>query len=97
MGILQVMYDTKLIKHKIGNRDHPDISKLRRTLFWDTDFNKIDWQQQKNAVIRRVWERGNEEEKKEIQKFYGSDSVNAVIKDMKPVRPQPSFLRQKTT
>jgi plasmid maintenance system antidote protein VapI len=87
MAILQAMYDTKLIKHRIGNKNHPDISKLRRILFWDTDFDKIDWQQQKNAVIRRVWERGNEEEKNEMQRFYGVDSVNGAIKNMKPGRP----------
>lgn len=97
MGILQAMYDNTLVKNKIGNSNHPDISRLRRILFWDTDFDKIDWQGQKNAVIRRVWERGNEDEKKEIQRFYGIDNIHAVIKDMKPTRPDPSFLRQKSS
>lgn len=97
MAILQALHDTKLIKQKIGNVNHPDISKIRRILFWDTDFDKIDWQQQKNAVIRRVWERGNDEEKMEMQRFYGIDSINAAIKDIKPARPEPSFLRLKTT
>ncbi|WPU93730.1 hypothetical protein SNE25_30900 [Mucilaginibacter sabulilitoris] len=85
-----------MVKLKIGNINRPDISKLRRILFWDTDFDKIDWQRQKNAVIRRVWERGNEDEKKEIQRFYGIDNIHATIKDLKPFRPPPSFLRRKS-
>ena len=97
MFILQAHYEIKKEKQKGQLIEHPDLSIIRKILFWDTDINKIDWEKQKNAVIRRVWERGNEQEKKEIQKFYGRDSVNAVIKDMKPARPQPSFLRQKTT
>src|ERR1700678_2284711 len=51
MGILQVYYETRLIRQKPGMAPHPDFSKLRRILFWDTDFDKIDWQQQQNAVI----------------------------------------------
>ncbi|WP_439697554.1 transcriptional regulator [Mucilaginibacter sp. AW1-7] len=97
MAILQAMYDTTLVKHKIGIINRPDISRLRRILFWDTDFDKIDWQRQKNAVIRRVWERGNEDEKKEIQRFYGIDSTYAVINEIKPNRPDPSFLRKKSS
>jgi addiction module HigA family antidote len=97
MAILQAMYDTTLVKHKIGIINRPDISRLRRILFWDTDFDKIDWQRQKNAVIRRVWERGNEDEKKEIQRFYGIDSTYAIINEIKPNRPDPSFLRKKSS
>jgi len=93
MAILQALYDTKLVKQKIANENHPDLSKIRRILFWDTDFNKINWQLQANAVIRRVLERGNEDEKKEMERFYGTDKVNAVIADSKPARPLPSFLR----
>ncbi len=95
MGILQVMYDTKQIKQKIGGTIHTNIPNLRRILFWDTDFDKIDWHKQSNAVIKRVWERGNDEEKKETERFYGSDNVNAVIKRVESLRPEPSFLRQK--
>jgi hypothetical protein len=97
MAILQALHETKLIKQKLGNTNHPDLTKLRRILFWDTDFDKIDWQQQGNAVIRRVWERGNEDEKMEIQRFYGIDNVNAAIKDGMTARPHPSFLQQKTS
>lgn len=74
--ILQVFYDVKHAKKK--NSLKPDISKLSKVLFWDTTFDKIDWQQMKVAVIKRVFSRGTEEEKEEITRFYGADVVEKV-------------------
>lgn len=75
---LQVYYDIKEIKNK-QNKLHPDFTKLRRALFWDTKMENIDWEKQKNAVIKRVFERGNEIEKGEIIRFYGREDVNSVL------------------
>ena len=61
--ILQVYHEIKEEKRKHGEKNHPDLSKLRPGLFWDTDINKIDWQRQRKAVIQRVFERGSDEEK----------------------------------
>lgn len=72
---LQLYYDIKEIKRR-QYRLHPDFTKLRRVLFWDTKMENIDWKKQKNAVIKRVFERGNEIEKKEIVQFYGRENVN---------------------
>jgi hypothetical protein len=35
---------------------------------------KIDWQMQKEAVMNRVFERGNKQEINEIMHFYGLQS-----------------------
>ena len=75
---LQVYYDIKELKNK-QNKLHPDLTKLRRVLFWDTKMENIDWEEQKNAVIKRVFERGNEIEKKEIVRFYGRENVNNIL------------------
>lgn len=84
--ILQVYYDIEQEKKKAKQKaddsqkeNHPDLKKLRTILFWDTDMNKIDWQKQKKAVIKRVFERGNEQEKKEIIHFYGTETVTTVL------------------
>jgi len=90
MPSLQVYYETRLIRQKPGLSPHPDLSKPRRILFWDTDFDKIDWQHQQNAIIQRVFERGNEEEKNEITRFYGADKVNVVMAKERPSRSHPS-------
>ena len=73
---LQVFYDVKQAKKK--NSLKPDISKLSKVLFWDTTFDKIDWQQMKVAVVKRVFSRGTEEEKEEIIRFYGKDVVEKI-------------------
>lgn len=75
---LQLYYDIKEIKRR-QYRLHPDFTKLRRVLFWDTKMENIDWDKQKNAVIKRVFERGDEIEKKEIVRFYGRENVNNVL------------------
>ena len=76
---LQLYHDIEEIKRK-QPKSHPDLAKLRRVLFWDTKFENIDWEKQKIAVIKRVFERGNEIEKKEIIRFYGRKYVNNILK-----------------
>lgn len=76
---LQVFYEIKEEKRRQQQHTHPDLSILRPILFWDTKIEKIDWQQHKNAVIKRVFERGNEQEKKEITRFYGQETVDDVL------------------
>ena len=77
---LQIFYDIKQEKHKLSERANPDLSKLRRGLFWDTDMKKIDWHRQRRAVIQRVFERGNSDEKAEIARFYGDIEINQFTK-----------------
>jgi len=67
--LLQVYHDIAMEKKKQQTAT-PNLSKLRAALFWDTRLDKIDWEKQKNAVIKRVNERGNQQEKEEINRFY---------------------------
>lgn len=71
--ILQVYYDIAQEKKKINGK-RPDLDKLRPALFWDTTIDKIDWEKHKPAVIKRVFEKGNEQEKSEIKRFYNLDN-----------------------
>lgn len=66
---LQVHHTIKALKNAKQSIKSPDLSIIRKALFWDTDIQKINWEQQKRAVINRVFERGNEQEKKEIMRF----------------------------
>jgi plasmid maintenance system antidote protein VapI len=77
--ILQVYYDIEEEKRK-RNSTQPDLSKLRPVLFWDTAFERINWEKNKLAVIQRIFERGNEIEKREIIRFYGKDVVNDLLR-----------------
>ena len=79
MHILQAYYEIEIEKQKNNTQYHPNLSIVRKILFWDNDITKIDWQKQYKAVIERIFERGNDEEKKEILKFYGKNKIKEVI------------------
>jgi hypothetical protein len=76
--ILQVYYDIEQEKKK-QNSAHPNLSIIRSILFWDIKTEKIDWQKQKKTIIKRIFERGNEMEKKEITRFYGNETISKVL------------------
>ena len=76
--LLQAYHDIQFEKAK-RNTKIPDLSKIRKILFWDTDFEQLDWSQQYKAIIRRVFERGNETEKRAIKDFYGLEKINKVL------------------
>lgn len=71
LSILQSFYDIKQYKDKKLADLYPGSPRIRKILFWDTDFDKINWGKSKKAVIQRVLERGSEEEIGEIKRFYG--------------------------
>ncbi len=76
--MLQLYYDIQQEKQK-QNQEKPDLTKLRRILFWDTSMDKIDWQKNKRAVIKRIFERGNSIEKDEITRFYGQQTIDSIL------------------
>ncbi|HWK57152.1 MAG TPA: helix-turn-helix domain-containing protein [Parapedobacter sp.] len=55
------------------------LGKLRNGLFWDTDISKIDPDIHATAIIRRVFERGNAEEKEYITDYYGDRRIAEVL------------------
>ena len=78
--VLQVYHDIAVEKSRVQQLK-PDLKKLRRVVFWDTNMDKIDWEKYKKAVIKRIFEKGNEIEKEEITRFYGISTIKAVINE----------------
>lgn len=76
---LQVFYDIREEKKKLSTNYHPDLSRIRPAVFWDTSMKHIDWNGQKKSIIKRVFERGNMTEKKEIINFYGPNTVRTIL------------------
>lgn len=79
LAMLQTYYEIKMQKMKDTLHTKPNLLRLRRNLFWDTDIDTIDWERQSKAVIERIFERGNISEKKEIIRFYGAPKIRTVI------------------
>ena len=69
--VMQVYYDIEKDKHESLSKSLQGIPNIRRILFWDTNFDTIDWAASKESIITRVLERGNDEEKSEIARYYG--------------------------
>lgn len=67
---LQALYEVKLEKTKTIV-SAPDLTKFRKSLFWDTEIEKIDWQKSRTAILKRVYERGNSVEVNEAESYYG--------------------------
>ena len=79
--ILQTYFDIAKEKRKLNEHKKPDLTQFRPALFWDTDLQKIDWQKQKTAIVKRVFNRGNDLEKEELQNFYGQEIIDQILKD----------------
>lgn len=78
LALLQTYFDIKEEKSKV-KQNMPDLTLLRKSLFWDTDISKIDWEKQSVAVIKRIYERGNDIEKEEINHFYKSAKIKDAL------------------
>ena len=93
MMTLQVYYDIANVKRRLSRSIRPDMSKIRPALFWDTTLEKIDFSAHKHYVINRVFERGTEEEIKEIIRFYGRETILSSI-DSTNVSPFADNVKQ---
>jgi len=78
MYLLQAYYNISEEIKKDHIMQRPDLSLLRKSLFWDTDVEKLDWQKQHKSIIKRIFERGDDQEKKVILDFYGKEKVKEV-------------------
>lgn len=79
LALLQTYFDIEEEKRKASLSKTPNLSIIRKSLFWDTDINKINWEKQYKAVIQRVFERGNDIEKNEVERFYGKSKIDKVL------------------
>ena len=80
---VQTNYDIYMATKRISEQLIPDRSKYRKALFWDTDFESIDWQRNSEWIIQRVFDYGNEAEIKETIRFYGKKKVIGVHRSVK--------------
>lgn len=80
--LLQASYDVKIVASSQPKRQ-PNLKNIRKVLFWDTTFDKIDWDRNKKAVIKRILERGNKTEINELISFYGKKTISNEIQTIK--------------
>ena len=78
---LQIFFEIEQEKRKQASLHHPDLSKFRPALFWDTTIDCIDWTNNRHYAIQRIFERGTESEILEAIRFYGVDTIRDTLNE----------------
>lgn len=53
--------------------------KFNKRIFWDVNFEALDYDKRPKFVIERVFERGDVEDYRECYKYYNEDFIRDVI------------------
>lgn len=72
---IQANHDIYVYIKKQAASYHPNLNYYRKALFWDTTIENLDWDKNKEWIIRRIFEYGSEEEILETIRFYGKEAV----------------------
>jgi hypothetical protein len=57
-------------------------AKIRNSLLWEYETEKINWQQMRNVIVQRVIERGRMDDFYAILNLYGLKGVKEAIKQI---------------
>jgi len=68
--VLQAYYDARVARKEMTEKAICAKPEVDRMLFWDTDFDKIDWLRCRQFVLKRVELRGSDADKEAINRFY---------------------------
>ena len=68
--ILQATFEVNSYRKSEIRKFNPLLGKFRKSIFWDTKIESIDYKQNKRFVIQRVLERGNKQEINSLIKIY---------------------------
>ena len=56
---------------------------FHRRIFWDVDFDKLDYDAKASFVIERVFERGDVEDIRQCRRYYGDEKVGHALLNAK--------------
>lgn len=54
-----------------------------KRIFWDVNFEGLDYDKKASFVIERVFERGDVEDIRQCRRFYGDEKVSEVLLNVK--------------
>jgi addiction module HigA family antidote len=75
--LLQASFEVKSSLQE--SNENPLIGKVRSSLFWDVDFDKLNIEKNSRFIIQRILERGNESEINELVKLYGKATIKTEL------------------
>ncbi len=56
---------------------------FNKRIFWDVDFEKLDYDKKARFVIERVFERGDVDDIRQCRRYYGDEKVKEVLLNTK--------------
>ncbi len=65
---------------------------FHKRIFWDTDFEAIDYDKNYRSVIERVFERGDVEDYRQCYKYYDEKLIEQVILNAKFLPEHRTYL-----
>lgn len=76
---IQANHDIYTCLKKQAESCHPNLNCYRKALFWDTTIDNLNWDKNKEWIVRRVFEYGGEDEILETIRFYGKEEIQEVL------------------
>ena len=65
---------------------------FHRRIFWDVDFDKLDYDAKANFVIERVFERGDVPDIRNCRRYYGDEKVRDALTKAKWLPKESVYL-----
>ena len=56
---------------------------FNKRIFWDVDFEKLDYDNKASFIIERVFERGDVDDIRQCRRYYGDEKVSEVLLNAK--------------
>jgi len=60
-----------------------DKPQFHRRIFWDVDFDKLDYDKYANFVIERVFDRGDVDDIRQCRRYYGDEKIAETLLNAK--------------
>ena len=54
-----------------------------KRIFWDVDFEKLNYQDKASFIIERVFDRGDVEDIRQCRRYYGDEKIREVLLNAK--------------
>ena len=77
--LIQTNHDIYTASLKCAKQPTPDLTKISKHIFWDSDISKINWQTNRKQIIQRAFEYGDEQTILELIRFYGHSTVGQLL------------------
>lgn len=65
---------------------------FNKRIFWDVNFDNIDYDDKTNFIIERVFERGDVEDIRQCRRYYGDETVAHALLNAKFLPLQTIYL-----